>query len=82
MYGEIKKNGINEDEIKNVALKLIQLVARNPKFNASEQGNVDFEAIHKEAQIAIDMAMEEVVNPKLVLPTKAKILEVLRQLEL
>ena len=82
MYGEIKKNGINEDEIKNVSLKLIQLVARNPKFNASEQGNVDFEAIHKEAQIAIDMAMEEVVNPKLVLPIKAKILEVLRQLEL
>ncbi len=82
MYGDIKKGSITEDEIKTSALRLIQLIARNPKFDVSEQGNVDFEAIHKEAQVAIDMAMEEVVNPKLVLPTKAKLLETLRQLEL
>lgn len=81
MYGDIKKGSIAEDEIKETALKLIHLVSNNPKYNPTEQGNVDFEAIHKESQTAVDTAMDEILNPKLILPSKKDILETIRKLE-
>lgn len=82
MYGEIKRDSRREDSLKKAALRLIQLIALDSRFDPTEQGNVNFEEIHKLASETIDVAMDEILNPKLVLPSKSDILETVRKMDL
>lgn len=82
MYGEIKKTSVSNDAISQEALKLVKLISLDSKYDANKHGNVDFDLIQKDAYKVIDDVIQGILNPKLILPSKADILAALRKLDI
>lgn len=82
MYGDIKKESTVDDEIKETALRLIQLVSKNAKFDVEDDEEADFESILGAAITAVTDVMNGIVHPEIKLPTSKDILETIRKMEI